>query len=340
MLLKNYLTSNRKDIYETAMFSYKLSLLFCVAILNLLFTEIIYAQKVLPEPFGRVYWIYYHGNIRGKVNNAFYFKTIDIGLKGALLDYLKYKVQINLDSKTLKFQPLDTYCGIKISSFIELLIGQFKPPFSMERLIPSPEQDFVMTAIATKLLPERDIGITLCGETNRIEFNAGILNGAGFNNPENNSKKDLVERFLFKPIKATRIGGAIYWGWEGPDTNILAKRRYNFQAEIKYPEFHIRSEYTWGKDDNIERQACYAQTGYKIALSHNRYLKKLEPLIRYEWYNSNSEIQTEKFTIITLGINLYFYEHKFKCQVNYNLRIDKITNQNSNEFYTGLQISF
>lgn len=317
----------------------KLTMLFCAAILSLIFTENIYAQKLLPEPFGRIYWVYYHGNMTGEVNNAFYFKTIDIGLKGTPLDYLAYRVQITLDKKTLKFQPLDAYFGIKIFSFTQLLIGQFKPPFSMERLIPSPEQDFVATAMATKLLPERDIGIALFGETNRIEFNAGVLNGAGFNEPEGNSKKDLVGRFLFKPIKNTRIGGAVYWGWQGPDTNIAIKRRYNFQAEIKYPKFHIRGEYTHGEDNDVEKQAYYAQTGYKFKIP-NKYLKILEPLIRYEWYNSNDAAQPKKFAMVTLGTNLYFYEHKFKCQVNYNLKMDKISNQNTNGFYTGLQVSF
>jgi len=321
-------------------FRCKVRILFGVTMLGFLFGKPVSAEKVLPEPFGRIYLIYYQGNIGRQLNNDFYFKTIEIGLKGALLDYLTYRAQIKLDNKTFKFQPLDAYFDIQIFHFIRLRIGQFKPPFAMERLIPSPEQDFVATAMATKLLPERDIGIALFGETNKIEFNIGVLNGAGFNKAEDNSKKDLVGRVLFKIIKNIRMGGAVYLGWQGPDTNIIKKQCSNLQAEIKYPKFHARSEYTHIKENKkANTDAFYVQTGYKFTIPNN-YLKKLEPVIRCEQLNSKKENGLEKLTVISLGFNFYFYEHKFKCQINYNLKMDKISGQKFNEFYIGLQIAF
>lgn len=319
----------------------RLSFVFLVIMMSrysLLAKDISIAEQS-PQLSGRIYLIFYRTDNPSESNNNVYFNTIDVGLKGRLLDYLRYRTIMKLDKKSLKFVPLDAYCAIKILPSAELRIGQFKPPFSMERLIPSPKRDFVIPAMATKLLPSRDIGIALFGETDHIEFNLGILNGAGFNEPEDNSKKDFVGRLIFKPLKKTKTGGAIYWGWQGPDTSITKKRRYSFQAELKYPEFHIRGEYTHAEDGDVKRKSYYIQTGYKFAMG-NKYLQNLEPLIRYEKLNSHGNAQEDKLTTITLGTNLYFYEHKFKYQVNYLFEKGKSFDATRHKLYVGLQVSF
>ncbi len=320
-----------------------LALLVTTILSNSIFAQDTNKVNQTPKVFGRTLLIFYHTDKTpsngDRLNNDIYFKNIDIGLKGTLLEYLRYKVSIKLDKKSLKFTPLDAYCAVKFFSFAEILIGQFKPPFSMERLISSPKRDFLNSAIATGFVPSRDIGVALFGETNYIEFNLGVLNGTGLNKPEDNSKKDLVGRLVLKSLKWTKIGGAVYWGWQGPDTNIIKKRRYNLQAEFKNPKFHIRTEYVATEDGSVKGGDYYIQSGYKIATG-NKYLQKLEPLLRYERYNPDRNTQ-DKLTVITSGINAYFDDvYRFRSQINYSYEHSDGISDAEHKIYIGLQICF
>ena len=316
-----------------------------IASLNInIFAEDLNIVNQNPKISGRILLIFYHTDkttTNGeKCNNDIYFKNIDIGLKGKLLNYLRYKVSIQLDRQSMKFMPLDAYCAINLFPFGELLVGQFKPPFSMERLISSPKRDFLNSAIATGFVSARDIGIAFMGETKKTEFNFGVLNGTGLNKLEDNTKKDFVSRFILKPLKYTKIGGALYYGWQCPDTSIVKVRLYNFQGEFKNNIFHIRYEYLIIKDNNIHGRDYYIQSGYKFEID-NRYISQLEPVIRFENYDPDVNKSNNNTIITTLGLNVYFdNNYKFRSQINYLSERSKSSGTTGHKFYIGLQTLF
>ena len=309
------------------------------------FMNVSYAQENTGkkvQPFGRIFTIYYHNFSNSfsntQPNNDFYFKTIDLGLKGSITDYLSFRIML-IPDKQRKIIVYDGYFSIKYPSFPELRIGQFKPPFSMEGLLPDPEKDFVNNARSTGLVLSRDLGVGLFYNHDYGELNLALHNGSGLNEPEDNTVKDFVGRLIIKPTNNTRLGGAAYFGWNGPDSNLTKKNRLNFQAEYKVPQFHVRSEYVLTEDGNIKGRDYYIQAGYRMNFEYD-YLQQVEPLVRYEDYDPDNNVLENNTEYITIGLNFYLKGHDFKWLFNYVWENDHKNKTISNKFFVGIQLVF
>ena len=142
-------------------------------------------------------------------SNEFTLGKTAFGFDGDVWRSFGYRVLLSL-GKDFKYSAFDVYGRFRVKS-IEIRVGQFKPPFSMERLISFPMRDFVDNAVATGVVPARDMGIGFFGNFDHFEANLAIINGEGPNSIENNSFKDVILRFVPK-YKFLRFGGALYYG--------------------------------------------------------------------------------------------------------------------------------
>lgn len=271
-------------------------------------------SPIAPPTIIGVVQILYNYNFLSGENSWSTYRT-SFGLDGEITKWSGYRVLINLNPQTYNFESLDFY-GRIVTPVGELRIGQFKVPFSMERLTSFHKRDFVENAIATGLVNGRDIGVAIFGKKDWIEYNFGIFNGEGMNLNDSDRYKDIVGRILFiKSFKLKAriaVGGAFYLGKSRKDNNAINNERYNFQLNTELKNFFLRSEYVGAKDGDMKGHTFYATIGYKLVI--NRF--QIEPVARLEFQKPSGSLINETITKITGGINIYLKGYSLRFQVN------------------------
>jgi len=286
--------------------------------------------------FGVFQCVYKYSSESNKTNHNFYLGKNGLGVKGEINKCVGYKVIIYAD-KNYRIAPFDIY-GILHIPLGEIRIGQFKQPFSMERLIPVTKRDFVSNAVATGLVQSRDFGAGLFGDSRYVEYNLSVINGTGINKPEENSRKDCIGRVVFKPISGLKMGGAFYLGKSGPDTNLAKRNRYNLQSEYRSEKIHLMGEYVMSEDAKIKGWDYYLMGGYRFEIQ-NKYLPELEPVVRYEEYDPDKDSFGDSQKIFAAGLNLYFDGYKFRMQLNYLWKTPE-QGESKNELMLATQFMF
>lgn len=96
------------------------------------------------------------------------------------------------------------------------------------------------------------------------------------------------------------------------------RRLWGFDISGHLEELTLQFEYISIKIENfepgiadVEPKGWYAQAGYYIAG------RDLEPVVRYESFDQNSNVSSSKEEITTVGINWYFKGHSLKLGTNF-----------------------
>ena len=296
----------------------------------------------------------YHANFSEGGANTFVFNRARIGATGSIPYDFSYYVVAEL-SPTFTGNPylLDAFISYNRFSWAKMAVGQFKSPFSLELQTGCHKLNTIYRSQAVLELasPLRDMGFTVFGgnDTTFIKYQAGIMNGVGLNNVDDNGGKDFVGRLLFQPFGAKKIlaiGGSFRYGTAKPQdvtaTTQDTHLRYGFEANFKMKNFTLQGEYIYGNDEgsyttgggcggpgtvvqgSIERNGWYFTAMYMTSI-------RLQPVIKYEYFDSDIS-QTDQFKYITtLGVN-YFFNDWTRLQANYLLvnsqaGEDKLNNQ-------------
>lgn len=266
-----------------------------------------------PKILGAIQVLYDY-NFYSNENSFGSYRTA-IGVDGKIIKWAGYRILIKLNPESYKLEGFDLY-GRFLTPIGEIRVGQFKVPFSMERLIPFCKRDFVENAITTGLVNGRDIGIGIYGDKKWVEYNVGIFNGEGMNKKDTNKKKDIVCRVAFKKAFGEHIsllfGGAFYSGKSGEDQNLIKRNLFNLQFKGRLNRFTFSSEYVKFDDSNNSGNAIYSTLCYHFFL--HKY--KIEPLIRYEFYGPDNPLPDDVINKITFGTNFYLKGYNLRFQIN------------------------
>jgi phosphate-selective porin OprO/OprP len=191
----------------------------------------------------------------------------------------------------------------------------------------------------------RDIGIQVNGsfgkinDYNLVDYYFQVLNGAGINTLDNNDSKDLDARLVFHPIKTLSLGGAYYNGFDRFTSNLNKNQeriRWGFEGAWKYNNLDLKAEWIKGQEGNSNptvHDGYYAQASYFL-LHHS-----LQPVVRYDVYNSNLDKADQTTKYWDLGLN-YFFNVWTKVQVYYSLRGEDNAHIANNMFEAQLQLAF
>lgn len=290
----------------------KFSLLLLVLLMGVAPSNLLFSFEN-PKIMG-VIQVLYERNFFKNENSFGSYRTV-FGLDGKILKWAGYRILTSLDPKSYRFEGFDFY-GRILTPIGEVRIGQFKVPFSMERLISFSERDFVENALATEVINGRDIGIGLYGDKKWIEYNLGLFNGNGMNKKDSNKAKDFVGRIAFKKSfgddLSFLLGGAIYLGKTGEDERLLKKNLYNLQFRGKIYNFSINSEFVRFENSVDNGDAFYATLGYRLFTNKCT----VEPMIRFDAYDSDHLMPDDIVKRITFGINFYLEDYNLRLQIN------------------------
>ncbi|MDB5110201.1 MAG: hypothetical protein JWR67_1315, partial [Mucilaginibacter sp.] len=292
----------------------------------------------------------YQGFEQSGVNNSFDLHRARLDAKGNITDQWSYEIYTEFAAST---KLLDAYTAYKITDYLKFTAGQFKLPFSYESLVSDSQLDFIDRSQAVEALVSRskdvigqqngrDIGAQVSGNFVKandqylFDYSFGVFNGAGYNvTTDNNNHKDIAARLGVHPIKGLNFGGSLYKGQGIPtgSTKSQTRNRYGFDGRYVTGPFSVTAEYVHGTDAAIQRDGWYAQGGYFV-------LPKLQLVAKYDTYDPNKEISTDRSKIYTGGLN-YMFNSWTKLAVDYLDKREETPAQIKNNILeVQLQIAF
>jgi len=294
----------------------------------------------------------YEGFAQSTVNNTFLLHRARLDIKGDIDDAWSYEVYTEFAGVNPKL--LDAYTSYKIADYLKFTAGQFKIPFSIESLFSDSQLEFIDRSQVDNALAGRssdvignqngrDIGIQVGGSFAKIDnrylfdYAFGVFNGSGYDvTTDNNSRKDISGRFSVHPLANLVVSGDFYNGVGnyGTPAKNQKRNRGGFDARYTLGGLSLQAEYDKGTDGSIKRDGWYGQAAYFVIP------KRVQLAAKYDTYDPNKIIGTDRTKIYTGGIN-YFFNNWAKFTVDYlDRREETATQLKNNILEAQLQLTF
>lgn len=284
--------------------------------------------------------------------NSFSFERARVGIMGSIPYDFSYYAVVEL-SPFIAPNPymLDAFISYNRYEWARLSVGSFKTPFGLEVNTPCNGLLTVYRSTATMQMvaPFRDLGAVLMGGTEKsmLSYQLGYMNGSGLGREDNNNKKDVVGRIMFKPVEFLKIGGSFRKGFPSYNNNTADRTSLGGEIQANYAGFTLQGEYISDKGD-YNRDLGGGCSGNLIELGEERsggflavaYLTKwnVEPVFKFDFFDSGNA-QNYKETNMTFGSN-YFFNDWTRLQVNYIYKAEKPTEFVNDELVIQLQVKF
>lgn len=224
------------------------------------------------------------------------------------------------------------------------------------------------------LFPQVDYGYNYRAPV--LTYALGLVNGNGPNKSDDNNAKDWIARLAYTVpsdynswLRQLTFGASVYKGKQnlfvnnGADLVRVGKKdRYGFDIGYNHHPYGATYEYTEGRDGG----ATGTKTAYAIAERKSRahsatffynigeqfvkgyraqgryddwWPKSYQPFYRYDRFDPNTALGSDRIDIQTLGLNVFFAETT-KFQVNLNRTSNQTTNKTTNELLAQFQFGF
>jgi len=234
------------------------------------------------------------------------------------------------------------------SEYVDVTVGQYKIPVSYEGSVNSSSKLlFAERALVSREYGDRrDLGLKLSKTFKYVGYTAGVWNGAGQNNLDNNKGKEVGLRLEVYPVEGLLIGGVAY-GTIGQREESGAKDR--FEADLRYEReaFLFQAEYINATDRTGSEGVKVKGHGFSAALAYAFLDQTLQPVVRVGYLDPNTDSdleptsQTAKDELFhfDLGVNYLIQKHEAKVLLNY-LRQEFDTKKPNNVVVAGAQVGF
>lgn len=291
---------------------------------------------------------------KGK-NDGFDLRRARVDIKGSVNSFFSYRLQTELADKP---KILDAYAEIKINDYLNIMVGQFTVPFSMENLYSMSKFEVIDYALVVDALTGRgkdvignqngrDVGLQVGGtllkngDLSLLEYRIGVFNGTGMNISDTaNEAKDVVARLITNPVKGLSVGISYYNGWGKaikPAADYVGRsqtrNRIGAEASFTSKRWSFKGEYIYGKDGNTDRSGWYAMAGY-YAIP-----QKLEFVGKYDSYDPDLDAADNIAARLAAGLNFHFNNWS-RLQAFYTFRDEEGESVNNNYLSVQVQIGF
>ncbi len=258
--------------------------------------------------------------------SSFYVERARFKVDGDLWrDKLDYCLQIEFASPKI----VDAYVRFKPMTQLNVQLGQFKIPFSIENTeFPPLKAEFIeYPMVLTRLVRMndvcgiasggRDIGAQLYGSFFKrdgydiLSYNVAVMNGAGINRTDSNKSKDVVGRLMVRPIRNLLLS-ASYMFSEVPigDNPYADASRYGFGAMYDCERFIVRSEYVVGHTAGVDAHGAYVTGGYRFKES------PFTALARWEFFDQDKAQSGYRQVNYSVGVDYQPLKY-LRMQLNY-----------------------
>lgn len=251
--------------------------------------------------------------------SSFYLRRVRLSLSG---DVIRGKVDYRVQFEFTKPQLVDAYVQYKPFTQLNLKLGQYKIPFSIENTDYTPlKLEFIDYPLGLQKLmgfseniggadyknTGRGVGATLWGGFFKREgysilnYDFGVFNGHKLNSKDDNKSKDIVARVMLRPVDGLKIAGSYYWGEAGKE--YLKRIRYSAGACYDKGSLLLRGEWIGGETGiagtagkgSIKSSGWYVMGGWHIT-------KQWMPVARYDTLLADTSNSASRQTNYTLGV--------------------------------------
>jgi phosphate-selective porin OprO/OprP len=151
------------------------------------------------------------------VNDTFLLRRVRPVFEGTVFEHYDYKIMLDFGSglnstaNNVGFLQ-DAFLNVHYWPEFQIQVGKFKPPVGLERLQSGANLLFAERGLPTQLVPNRDVGVQLHGETfgGALNYQVGVFNGvqdgsSGDSDVGTDDHKDVAARLFAQPFKQTKI---------------------------------------------------------------------------------------------------------------------------------------
>ena len=218
----------------------------------------------------------YEYNDAENQSSVFQIRRARLDFKGSPSKWVDYRLQVDFAPNP---RLIDAFVKVNFCKYVQLQVGQFKIPFSLENKLSPLDLELTENAQVISALSGykdvtgigtysngREIGLMLTGTAASAEvrgeripiltYGIGIFGGNGINVKTDNMAKDVSARLEFCPfVKGLTISLSEYWGkydmlYNGASTGVDGTRfRSAYGIEYNNHKLLVRSEYLWGVTD-------------------------------------------------------------------------------------------
>jgi hypothetical protein len=208
-----------------------------------------------------------------------------------------------------------------ITDFVDVSIGQFKIPVSLEGTTSSAKLYFPERAlVAGTFGDKRDIGLRLTKKFDKFSYMAELVNGAGQNLRDTNNEKDASLRLEIYPVKGVTIAGVTY-DTVGDREKAGSKDRW--EGDLRYEDgpIIVQGEFIRSRDvpaddaDAVEGQGFYGMAGYKLETLPGQ---QLQPVVRVGQFDPNIDVDDDETWVYEGCLDYYIKGHEAKVQLSYS----------------------
>lgn len=246
-------------------------------------------------------------------------------------DFGRSDVQLTDGYLTLAFAPVFTLRG-----------GHYKKPFNAHELISSrellvaerdgaprgadgPTPDGLVDDLRYS---RRDVGLEWDGRHERLGWAAGVFNGTGDNEIEDDDGKQIAGRLNVEIVPGWTASGA----WTGlrisePPDAPDATWYDAFELAVTGGEYgepgwkalgQLMAGDNWDPDlgggDDSSFLTLHGIVGYNLPIYRVPYLVAVEPILRVGWADPETDVDDDEALLATPGVNIFFHP-RLKTQI-------------------------
>jgi len=281
--------------------------------------------------------------------NRFYIHQARLRFGGQLYEVFEYDVHLEFRSHDEAMEAKDIRVIYKPVSAFAVTVGQFKVPYSRQRVMSTTKLQFqTRPNVTDPFVPGRDIGlmIGLALPETRSQFYCGMFTGNGINVSRDDSegKPLATARIEFQPLGALAknegdiertaeprflIGGNLAYSEDADSASSNPqylrtlpgiKRLYGADATLKYRGFFCTAEIHRAAF-NLKAGGSFEAGGYVVQAGYYIPFLRLEPCLRYDEFDPSDLIPSNTEKTVTYGLNFLPHGHNMKLMLNYYQRL-------------------
>ncbi len=261
-------------------------------------------------------------------SSSFFLRRVRLSIAGDIVPKLDYRIQIEF----CKPQLVDAYVQYRPFGQLNVKVGQYKVPFSIENTDYSPTRlEFTEYPLVLQRLmglsdvcglsaTGRDLGAMIYGGFfardgySIVNYDLGLFNGEGINTRDKNKSKDFVARLTLKPVRGLAVSGSWYRGEYG--ASYLKRERYAAGACYDRGPVVVRGEWMGGITGmsdpvrNMKSDGWYLMAGWRVRPG-------LMPAARFERFTLDCDRRSAtRQSNVTVGLSWTPVKYLL-CQLDY-----------------------
>lgn len=286
--------------------------------------------------------------------NSFTFNRARIAALGNIPYDISYFIMVDFSRFKSDNFLLDGFISYTRYDWLKVTFGQFKSPISLEQNTPCQSLHTIYRSKVVNELagPQRDMGLMLFGGNadSKFHYYASLMNDYAKGFQDENNNKSFKGRITYSPLAFLQVGGSFAQGITGAKYD-NKKTRIGGELQVKHNNFLLQGEYIWGDDTGdyttgggcdgtpiefhtggVKRHGYFAHVMYMTSIN-------LQPVFKFEGYDSDLSIDSNTETIMTFGLN-YFLNDWTRIQLNYRYKAEKGAEVPNDQLVLQAQIKF